>query len=755
MSERPRHGLGKFIDQAKPVVSSVISAAAEIDQQAATWLDTELAQVQIGSEPQSVSRREALGTLLVAGVGVRIIYHLGQEQGKQSSKPSENHRTPLEPAPPISSAPSKPDARVPQPQAKPTEPTVEATRVRPASFVESASAKKRRLELAQKLEKEFPLMESQKNLEASALPFLDDDANEAAKEIGITHAGQLFDIPPHIIPHLKAGFSNEPLKIFSPGVDRHTSMMAQMADKTRIPRILLEIHEQIESGGNEQAGDQNGGDGQGLMQVEDQNFPPNTPREKKLDPAYNVNQAIEHVIKVNKRMAENPDLAWKKTPQGYKKSEAYTWLRIAQAFNAGNTVLQYESAYDNRITLGTQQYFDHVLRFAIVAEVASKLKAKGFDDAQVAAKLTSYEVEARANVLEKAMLDQPDSDTYKKVMEVLGKATIDAREASTVTVHGGESVYSAYTHYLAETNDGQRNIQVNPALRIWLNHDPSRGLWTNINNDLSNWQEMFSHAGIKVWKPATPTPEASPPDVVTVQPVETPEPVAPPHESMPGEGKVVIPDVYIYNERNSRWWDVEGDEEATCGPVSVAMGVSTLLQQRITPDVIDGHFQAKDMRRPTGSTYFRALRRMEDGKFEVVDGKEGNVPQFLRDQYGLKVEQLFDILSSNQGKRDIELRKNSEEQNPRKVKADLEKWKKHVDGGKLIIASAANAMFVKETLPNGAERFPNGADHIFLIEDIDPEDLTFTIVDPWNGVRRKGVPADYMRTPLYAYAIGR
>jgi hypothetical protein len=594
---------------------------------------------------------------------------------------------------------------------------------------------------------------------------LDTDANEAAQELGITHVGQLFDVPASIIPKLNAWLSNEKLKIFSPGVNKHEALLADMTVKEGIPLVLLQIHAQLESGGNELAGDHYGGDGQGLMQVEDQNFPPNTPREKKLEPDYNVHQAIEQVIKVNKRIAEDPNLPWKKSANQYKNSEAYKWLRIAQAFNEGNRVLYYDSAYTDRvsdtdrgITPIAQQYFDHVLRFAVIAEIAHTLKAKGFDDAQVAAKLTSYEVEARGNALEKAMLDQPDIKTYKHIKEVLGEASIDPKKAARIAVTGGRTLDEAYRDYLKSTNDGERNIQVNPAIRIWLNHDPSRGLWKNINNDLSEWQAMFAHAGIKVWRPATPTTVVRPTEPAPAEPETTEQaPVVPtPEARTRPEGRVVIEDRYIYNERDESWWDVEGDEESTCGPVSAAMAASALLGKRITPDVMDAHFQKRGIRKPVDDTYFRFLRRNAAGELEAVYGREGNVPQLLREVYGLHVEQLFDIFSTREDKRHLEIQKLVKDQDGDTMKAEFQVWKDALDKGALIIASAAHTMFVKQTLPDGRERFPNGADHIFVIEDIDLSDsnnITMTVVDPWDGIRRKGIPMHFMRTPAYAYAV--
>lgn len=716
-------------ENAQRVTEAVAQAHDRAVEASTAFLDTP----SITVEGVPITRRQALvGTVVVLGEVALASYAKGQMDATSSQADAPVTPTFTDNAPITPASPS-----IPRVAPGISSIGVDVTPVPRPVLAESDVARDRRHELAKKLENEFPLMESQKDLEPSTLPFLDDDANEAAKETGITHVGELFDIPPSVLPHLKAWLSDEKLKIFSPGVDKHDMLFDDKAAKyPDVSGTFLRTLAQIESGGDEDAGPEDGSDGQGLMQVEDGNFEVGDSREKKKEPAYNMDRAITHVIRNYKRRAENETLAWNAKNGSYKASDTYKWLRIAQGYNGGNIGIETPSAYDTdkRLSYITKIYFDHVLRFAVIAEIASKLKAKGFDDAQVAAKLTSYEVAARAKGLEEALLEEGSSNysRYQEIKSVLGEAHIDTQKASQIRADKGKTLDQVYREDLQNTNDGVRNIQINPALRIWLSHDPSRGLWGNMNNALDKWQEMYAHAGIKVWKPVTPTPGPAKPEQ---KPAFKPEqPVAKPERPLPETGKKIIPDAYIYNERDKSWWSVPGDEELTCGSVSIAMTASTLLGRRITPTEVDQKLQREGLRTVQG-TIFR-IRRNEF----AVAGKEEGAVEFIRDEYGLTVEQFFD--------RDSNKKENSA--------INLKKWKEAIDAGQIIIASATNTMFVKDKLADGTERFPNGADHIFVIEDVDVENETMTVVDPWNGVRREDISVyGNMRGALYAYGVGQ
>nr|MBP9718981.1 transglycosylase SLT domain-containing protein [Candidatus Levybacteria bacterium] len=760
-----------------------------------------------GDGPLRITRRGLFAT--AAAAGAAILYGANRGDPIPGSPPPDQAPAPVPPPEPgVASAAHVPDGarRVPSPSPSPSP---EAS---PAAVGESPEAATRRKEIAKKLIKEFPLMRSQENLEPSSLPFLDDDANEVAKELGITHVGELFDIPSSVIPKLTAWLEEDALRIYAPKVYEHDALLQAKAKEFGVPVNFLKTLAVLESGGDAAAGPENGSAGQGLMQVEDIHFREDKDehddyipksREQKIEPAYNVDRAITQVIKDYEVRANAKSFAWQNPAEGHRGSDAYKWLKIAQAYNGGEKAMHAVSAYDESAPTIAKVYFDHVLRFALTAQIAAGLKKRGFDDAEVAAKLTSYEVEVRAEVLEKALQEHPlfnkdDEDTqaneskesyktYSQIKDILGEAIIDQQKASQIKVIGGKTIQEAYRDALQKTNYGKTgDIQLNPALRIWLAHDPSRGLWKELNDDLYDWQEAYAgdaHGNIVSWRPvptavpaplvpeATPVPSEedtaiSPPEVKPESPAEarvkpeapaepepTPKleakpeskPVSPSTTEVqpapPGE-KQTIPKEYMYREQDEAWWDDKRDVELTCGPTSVAMVVSTLLGKRITPTEIDKAFQNEWLdpnfgyvRIPGRDTVFRSDPKM---------GEENGVPNLIRKKYGLKVNQLFD--RANDG--DV----------PEFPPADLQLMKDALASGSLLVASSGSSKFLdkdEDGVPLAKKRFSaNGADHIFVIEDIhlQGEKIMMTVVDSWDG-KRKRVPITDMYPPAYVYAV--
>jgi hypothetical protein len=742
--------------QIKPIVENLGDIHAQAAAAAYSYLDEpHTVEVTLGTEGRgkiSLTRREAVARL-VGTVGL-----IGLAKARLGMK-GETVVQSVDQNPPPSTLPVEVPAVLVSPSPLPASADVFPS---PAAIaIESQAAKDRREAMAKELVDQFPIMPSQENLEPSTLPFLDNDANEVAAEIGVTHVGQLFNVPEVVFPHLTAWLTDEDLKIESPAVDTLDPIFEAKAKEHGVSKNLLKILALIESGGDARAGEEreDGSDGQGLMQVESINFPDGTTQEEKFDPAYNLDRAITQVIQAFERAANSTDPTvqpeWVKNPSdGYKKSESYKWLRIAQAFNKGNDAFPYQSAYDQRIPSVGRVYFGHVLRFAILAEVNSRLQKRGFTAAQASAKTSSYEGEARAHALGKALENHPtsDFDYYQKIIRVLGQPRIDQTQGQAIDVKDEGNLFDSYHSYLKKTNGGVRSIQVNPAIEIWLNHDPTRGIWKRINsnNDLYAWQESY---GMNSWRPkSTPVPVET--SVPTPKPESKPKPEAP----RPETKKKEIPEEYMYEEQDEQWWqppvyNPKKDKQLTCGPTSVADVVSTLLEKDVTPTQVDTELIQRKLRTPgglKGTTFREGYERNENGQRKwVVDYEdEGGAVALMREKYGLQVDALYDAYSTNLDIRGIR----------------LQEWKDAIEDGKLIIASASNAMFLsKDENGNNPKdekliQFPDGADHIFVIENLEKDSKgvwKFTVVDSWDGKRKKNIPLSDLRNAVYAYAVSR
>ncbi len=701
-----------------------------------------------------LTRRQALvGTTAALGEVALAGYVLGNLKTTQGSVPAQPNEIPT-PAPRVVAAPRPIDSPVPI--------HVEASPSPMPTLGESEAAKNRREQLVQTLIKEFPRMRSQEHLEASTLPFMDDDANEVAKELGITHAGEFFDVPTRVIPKLIAWLHDDAFRIYLPKVYEHDAVLAGKAKEHGVSENLLKILATQESGGNAEAGEEDGSGGQGLMQVEEIHFHHNESRDQKIEPEFNIETAITEVVKDYEKRVDAKSFPWQKpVAEAHKGTEAYKWLRIAQAYNGGEKAINAMSAYDDSVSPIAKLYFDHVLRFALISQIAAGLKKRGFDEAEVAAKLTSYEVQVRSEVLEKALKEHPVKDfspnatpqqreeanktyrLYRQMIEILGKERIDPAEASQMSVVGGKTMEQSYRESLQKTNYGKTgDIQLNPALRIWLSHDPSHGLWIGFNDDLYDWQEAYAgpaHGDIKSWRATQP---AQPPQAVP--PVEV-SPIVSPSESAPVSGeKVIVPDEYRYSEQNVDFWEDKADYDSTCGPTSVAMVLSTLLGRIITPTEVNEKF----LKEPLGPPFYVVRRTGGDTVFcdEKTPGKENGVVKIIRRDYRLKVDQMYDA----QG--DVGKNKGS------LSKEHLQRWKDALDAGALIVASSGHARFIKRD-ENGKNLNPNhpwsqnGTDHIFVIEDVDVKNGTMTIIDSWDGKRKKNISISDIEPPAYAYAV--
>lgn len=219
-------------------------------------------------------------------------------------------------------------------------------------------------------------------------PFAGKEANEILAEMGL-NAGSFFHLPEGILDKVSAHLDTELLPIFPPSVMQYKDLIYKLCfdekGKMLISPNIVAMIITIESGGAANAGSYVGA--QGLMQVMPFHFQGEDAKKMK-DPETN----LKYGIKVFKGFLS---VATAKNPQ-WADTNPLVYIRALMGYNGGDT--QAFRPY-NELWNETQFYGDHMSRMILTAEVASRLRKKGFSNKQIVEQLRSDEIDARSCVL--------------------------------------------------------------------------------------------------------------------------------------------------------------------------------------------------------------------------------------------------------------------------------------------------------------------------------------------------------------------
>lgn len=563
------------------------------------------------------------------------------------------------------------------------------------------------------MEANFPKMPEAKNLQPTSLPFFDADANKEAEKIGV-HAGDFIDYDGLKTNRKLTAFTKDKqlLPIFPPSVLQHKEVMYNLSEKYDIPVNVIATIMTMESAGNSQAeSNKDNPDinqrAQGLFSVMPEHF---IARNIKSPSMWKDRQTNGEVaMQVFKEILDRTRIEHK------GKSDVYVYHRALMGYNGGTDAMvdplpDEGGAFTNWESL---IYGDNAMRFALTAQVASQLREKGFNDIQVASRLSSFEIDARGDALgkfynyfseemgrirkevaeNKLNMSAPHirARVLKLVEEYQGTKAVLGKEV--VTANQTQGLVSVYPHenykkYLAQTSVG---IQRSPGMEVWAMTNGGLIYDQPINREEGAWRGMNTkRAGSSSsWIPRIP------------------------EITMPGE--TLKPKVTLENQLDPKHeGDPKWDGEAACAPTTLGM-ILKAFGEDATPAKVDKVFNTK-------IDEYTKQPIHEKGEPTLVryisePGKEGGVISWLQE------DKVYDVKKKQYEVRLIHDIKSGVE----KQTFDLKKAEDFIKKGYLIVGSG---------LVNWVAWAGPGANHVFGINEVDLDNNQVQIFDPATGTEK-------------------
>lgn len=293
--------------------------------------------------------------------------------------------------------------------------------------------------------------------------FKDKDANEIAMSLGIS-AGSFFEFQPRVLDKLSAFRGDQLYPIYPPSVLKYKKLIYDLSKEFNVPPNIIATIMSIESAGLQEAG--SGAGAIGLFQPLADKFPQNIlaisdvkERLRAMQEPYNNGRAgIGYFVR-------EPLPAAQKTFQGtnYLASHAVVFARALMGYNAGpsGAYLDFNDLYDE-----TKLYGDHMMRYLITAEVADRLRKKGFSDKDIVRKLSSRQIDARSYALQQ-FIDRVNNDysyeEYNKVLDLLSGKKVKIND---LLLPQGEAkkISDDYVTYIKKP---VYELPLSPGVRIW------------------------------------------------------------------------------------------------------------------------------------------------------------------------------------------------------------------------------------------------------------------------------------------------
>lgn len=277
--------------------------------------------------------------------------------------------------------------------------------------------------------------------------FGDKDLDDVSEETGIT-PGDFFKFSAKTLDGIKAYTKDELYPIFPPSVMQHKKLIYSLAQEFKTPPNIIAVIMTIESCGNQEAESYVGA--QGLFQVMSFHFRPEirSNPDAMRDPLENGRVGMRYFVNECLPAAK---FALKNFPENHPA----VYARALMAYNGGPG--QASTSFDS-LPDETKFYGDHLIRFALTAELADRLRHRSkFTDGQIVQKLSSVEIDARAYALSQFVEGNSRNysyNEYEKVVTELGKS------------FPGNPYNEAYKSY---KDKPLYKVPVSPGLRIWLN----------------------------------------------------------------------------------------------------------------------------------------------------------------------------------------------------------------------------------------------------------------------------------------------
>ncbi len=301
----------------------------------------------------------------------------------------------------------------------------------------------------------------------------DADAQAANQLIGIDFRG-LFMVDDIRKYKGLAHMSQELYPVYPPTVliRERRKLIYDLSDQFNVPPNIIATLMTIESAGIEQQNSPAGA--QGLFQVMPENFPANirnNPNEMH-DPYINGRVAMKYLVDDCLPAARRFT-----GPLGFGPNSVATWRRVAACYNAGPSggVQNHEDLDDE-----TKKYADYFARFTVDMQMAQYLRAKGFSDKDITAKLNSMEIVARANAIGSAIYRHRDDwEYYQEILKEVSKP-VPGVDGNGRFTNFGYLFYKDYTEFKKQNKNDI--LPASLAMQVWINSGGARMLFKDKRN---------------------------------------------------------------------------------------------------------------------------------------------------------------------------------------------------------------------------------------------------------------------------------
>lgn len=324
-------------------------------------------------------------------------------------------------------------------------------------------------------------------------PFQGQEANEAAKKLGIT-AGTFFKVPEKLVDRLTAFLDDELYPIYPPAVLVRKGLIYSLPLKPNIPAGIMAV----ESAGKANAVSNAGA--QGLFQVMPFHFEADGISDQTQMRLPEVN--AKYGVRVFQDFFNNSSHFY--SGRGYPENHPLIYIRALMGYNGGWDAVTLPIVPDPQIRrpsapLSPEEssfYGDYLIRYFITAEIASLLRKNWkLTDPEIVRQLKSMEVEARAYSLSKFRQESRfyDFQTYSEACLYLSqKEPWSYTKSKALSRRGREILKEGYDEYF-QNPSLQLPYPASPGLAIWL-YLGGRSLFEQepINTDLNAWKNINS-----------------------------------------------------------------------------------------------------------------------------------------------------------------------------------------------------------------------------------------------------------------------
>lgn len=308
-----------------------------------------------------------------------------------------------------------------------------------------------------------------------SLPFNNNDANKVASDLGIG-VETFFLLPGERDPlwqRLTAISQDELLPIYFPAVTRNKDVIYEVADKYNVPPNTIAILMAVESAGHEQALSYAGA--VGLLQPMPDKFPEDIQNirddserfSRMQEPLTNAEAGISYFKEFSIPYAQRANKG---------KAPAVIYGRAATLYNGGHG--RSRLPFD-KLPSETKWYYEHFMRYVLLAEIAQGLREKGFSDREIVKKLAFNNIDPYAYSLQMYVIDARRDEnfgykSYKKAMYAIvgmakGQEAIKGQLTEDEFAEVEKIQQKLYVHYLAYTKGSHAyTVPVSPAARIWI-----------------------------------------------------------------------------------------------------------------------------------------------------------------------------------------------------------------------------------------------------------------------------------------------